>query len=462
MAMPNKPFSRSFRPSLTFVTLGLLLITLWLAGGASRGDVAGQVIVRATASLALVIAILFGPRPTAVAARPVWILLGAAMMILVIQLLPLPADIWHMLPGRQIVGEVAGSDAGVWRPLSLVPGATANALAALIVPLAVLVLATSLSATEMARLPGFLLLLAVGSVLLGLLQLSGAGMDNPVVNDPPGTVSGTFANRNHFALFLAMAILLVPVWVFRDGGRIQWRGPAGLSLLLLFMLMILAGGSRAGMVVGALATFIAGVLAKRGLRRRLQRSPRWLLPAILVGVIALLVGFILVSFTADRAASIQRSFSMDVEGDMRSRALPTVLEVIRTTFPAGSGAGSFDPMFRSYEPLALLRSNYFNHAHNDLVEVVLELGLPGLLLLSAAFAWWAWASFGGWRHLMHGGTDFSQLGSAILLLAIIASVFDYPARTPLMMAIIMLAGVWLSTRADKGGTSALPASGQHL
>ena len=370
--------------------------------------------------------------------------------------------IWQALPGREFFNEAANGTGGAWRSLSLVPGATVNALAALIVPLAVLVSTTALSKAEKAWLPGFVLTLVVASMLLGLLQFSGAGIDNPLVNDTPGAVSGTFANRNHFALFLALGCLLVPVWMLREGSRLQWRGPVGLGLLLLFTLTILASGSRAGMAVGAMAIVIAGIMALRGLRRELRHTPRWVLPAVFAAGIALLVALVLVSVAADRAVSIQRSLSVDVEQDIRSRALPTIWEMTRATFPVGSGPGGFDPIFRAYEPLDLLKPTYFNHAHNDFVEVVLELGLPGLLLLAAALAWWAWASVGAWRDLANRHSMLPRLGSAMLLLVIVASAFDYPARTPLMMAMMVLAVVWLSSQPDKDMVSALPGSDWHL
>lgn len=456
--MPTVSSRRAFRPSVMFVTLSGLMLVLWLAGGASRGNVPGQIIVRAAALLTLAIAIVFGQRPVTATARPMWIFLGAAIIILTIQLLPLSPDIWHGLPGRQFNRDVPGGDvAGGWRQLSLVPGGTVNALVALVVPLAVLALATSLSAAERAHLPSLVLMFATGAVLLGLLQFSGFGVDNPLINDTPGAVSGTFANRNHFALFLALGILVIPVWVFQDGGRLQWRGPTGLSLLLLFMLTILAAGSRAGMAVGSLAIIIAGMIAWRELRWRMRRAPRWILPAAFAAVTVLLVAFALFSVAADRAVSIQRGLSVDVEQDIRSRAFPTVWEITRATFPAGSGAGSFDTMFRAYEPDALLKPTYFNHAHNDFIELVLELGLPGLILLLAAVVWWAWASVDAWRNSTRRRSMLPRLGSAMLLLIMVASIFDYPARTPFMMAMTMLAGVWLSCRFDENGTPALPA-----
>src|SRR5690606_2789019 len=87
--------------------------------------------------------------------------------------------------------------------------------------------------------------------------------------------------------------------------------------------------------------------------------------------------------------------------------------------------------------------SYFNHAHNDLLEIVLDAGLPGLLLLGWAIIWWFWRTIAVWRRreVQH---PLPRLGSGILLLTIVASITDYPARTPMNMAVVVIAAVWLS------------------
>ena len=147
---------------------------------------------------------------------------------------------------------------------------------------------------------------------------------------------------------------------------------------------------------------------------------------------------------------------------MRNRGLPTVLTMIATYFPFGAGVGSFDPIFRMNEPHALLKLTYFNHAHNDFLEIVLDAGAPGLLVLTAAFGWWGWASMRAWgpdsgrRHIL------PRLGSAILFLVVVASIFDYPARTPTIMAMMVIAAMWLATTPERTHGSPLPRKGQHL
>ena len=451
-----------FRPSLPFCLLVLLLAVLWVAGGASRADASGQVLVRSASAVVLVIAILLGVRPVFSRMRPVLFLLLAAATLALLQLLPLPPAIWELLPGRHVFVEPmrANGIGEPWRPLAIVPGAAVNAAASLILPTTALVLTAGLPDTERKRLPGLVLVLVSLSMLLGLLQFSGAAINNPFINDTPGQVSGSFANRNHLALFLALGCLLAPVWAFLDGHEPRWRGPTAFGLVLLFVLTILASGSRTGLLLGVLALGIGFMVVRRGVGRALGRYPRWVFPALISALVGVIAIFVLISFTADRALSITRVLAADPGQDMRALSLPTVLAMIGDYFPFGSGLGGFDRIFRIHETLPLLSLTYFNHAHNDWLEIVLDAGLPGLLLLLAAVLWWTWASVRAWRAGPRHALP--KLGSAMLLLMMIASIFDYPARTPMIMAMIIIAGMWLSGNPDERVSPSLPKADQHL
>jgi O-antigen ligase len=417
------------------------------------------VAVRGVSWAVLVAGALLGARPALHGARPVVWLLGAAAALAVLQLVPLPPALWQALPGRGVFADAAAlsGQPQPWRPWSIVPGATYNALFSLVVPLAVLLLATGARPAERAILPGAMLALVTVSTLVGLLQFSGGGFTNPLVNDTLGQVSGTFANRNHFALFVAFGCVLAPVWAFLEGRRPHWRGPVALGLLPLFALTILASGSRAGIAVGMLGLAAGLVIVWRPLRRELGRYPPWVLPALIGGFAVTLALLVAISFAADRAVSISRALNLSSGQDMRQRGLPTLIDMVRTYFPAGTGLGSFDPMFRMHEPFKLLKLTYFNHAHNDFLEIVLDAGLPGLLLLLAAVGWWLWASARAWRNKQ----AVAQLGSVLLLQVLMASIVDYPARTPLIMALMVVAALWLGTTASPA-RPALPLERQDL
>lgn len=453
-------------PSL--LLLGILLALCWLAGGASRADAAGQAVVRGGAWAILIVALLFCPRPDWRPIRGAAIVLLLAVLLAGIQLIPLPPGLWQSLPGRAMFSEAATASGQVqpWRPWAIVPAGAANALGSLIVPVTALVLAGGLNGRALRMLPAMVLAFIVAAMMVGLLQAAGAGFDNPFINDARGEIGGIFANRNHFALLLAMGCLLAPVWAFNRRDAAAWRAALALGLVLLFALTILASGSRAGMALGALAIGLGAWLSREGIGRALRHAPRWVGPALLVAAALVVLGFVALAVLAGRAESISRALALTAGDDMRSRALPTVWAMIGTYFPVGSGLGGFDPLFRMHEPFALLKPTYFNHVHNDFLEIPLEAGIPGLLLLLGAIGWWGWASVQAWRQ----PALLPRAGAVMILLVLIASVFDYPARTPTIMAILVVAAVWLGARdmigldGDErtGRGSALPRTGRHL
>nr|WP_294811017.1 O-antigen ligase family protein [uncultured Sphingomonas sp.] len=445
MPLPHR-LSQFFRPSLSFALFGILLASLWLAGGASRPDALGQVVVRSVSWAILVIAILFGPRPSFGTAKPILIFLILALGLALMQLLPLPPTLWQALPGRSLLAEAASASGQPqpWRQWSMAPSVTLNAASSLVVPFVTLLLISQLTESERFTMPGILLFFVGASAIVAMLQFSSLGYNNIFVNDTPGTVSGTFANRNHFALLLSIGCLLAPVWAVMPKRKLLWRTILAGGLVLLFLLMILGTGSRAGLALGTIGVSLGLLISARAIRRALTRYPSWAFPAMMAGILGTIALGVLVSVVAGRAVSIDRMVAMDQGQDMRMRGLPTVLAMIREYFPAGTGLGTFDPIFRLHEPTALLKPTYFNHAHNDFLEVVLTAGLPGLLLLVAALGWWAWASFRAWRTWGEGAEVLPKLGSTALLLVLFASVFDYPARTPTIMALVVIAAVWLA------------------
>ncbi|MBB5700139.1 O-antigen ligase family protein [Sphingomonas yantingensis] len=449
---------------LPALLLCAFFLALWVAGGASRADVAGQAIVRAAAWLALVAALLLAAPPRIGRAWPVGLMLGLMLGLALVQLVPLPPVIWQALPGRAPFAEAAAmlGEGQPWRPLAIMPAGAINAAGALIVPIVTFYLMMAVGRAGREWQPAALLILVAASALVGLIQFTGASLDNPFVNDTAGDVRGTFANRNHFATLLAIGCLVAPVWAFRDGRRPGWRAGAALGLVVLFELVILGTGSRSGLLTGGAAILVGVAIVRRNLMREWAHAPKWALPAVVGGVAAIVAIVVLVSVMAGRAAAIDRAFAVEVGADMRVRALPTIVSMLGTYFPVGSGLGGFDAMFRVHEPYALLKPTFFNHAHNDYLEVVLDAGLPGALLIAGCLAWWAWKSVRAWRGPDGSGRAMARTGSAILLLLVVASAFDYPVRTPLMMAVAVIAAVWLAEGPARTGSSPLPAADEHL
>lgn len=444
----------SFQLNIPLVLMIVLMTLLWVAGGASRADTMGQVVVRAGSWAILVAAILAGPRPAFDDVRPVLLLLLATIALPLIQLVPLPPSWWQALPGRDAL--LIPGEPMPWRPWTMTPGATRNALASLIVPTTIVVLLLQ-GKEQLQRWMLTILLVMIGAaVLLGLMQFSGAWFSNPLINDTRGQLSSIFANRNHFALLLAIGCLLAPVWAFMDRAALRWRGLLAAGIVLLLILTVLATGSRSGILLCGVALALALLLVGKRLRRHLGNAPRWVLPTLVLVAVLVIVGFVALSFAADRADAINRMISLETAEDMRARARPTVLSMIALYMPFGSGFGGFDPVFRMHEPFNLLKLTYFNQAHNDFLGIALDGGISGLLLLTATVFWWCLATARVWRRRADDIVLLGRLGSAVILLILAASLTDYPARTPTMMAIVVVAAVWLARGSGSKANAALP------
>lgn len=443
-------------PDVGSIVLLSFMGLVWLGGGASRADVAGQVVVRAAAGAGLVILALFGRPPDWARVRTPALFLAAILLLIVAQLVPLPYSVWAALPGR---GPFAAFDdlKSSWMPLTLTPGATVNALLSLTAPaLTMLAIAGCPAATLRRLLPVMTAMIFAGG-LFGAFQLSVGTFDNPLLNNTPWQVSGPFANRNHYALFMAFGCLLAPAWACSEVRRLGWTSTLalGLGLAIFFLLMILASGSRAGLVLGVVGLVAGLALSYQMIAPRLKSVPRAILPVFVAAAIAVIGLFVAISFGWGRAASIDRLLGPADQEDLRMRALPTVIDIIEHHFPAGAGIGGFSTVFRIHEPLHLLKPTIFNHAHNDFAEVIFDAGAPGLLLIAAAAIWWARASMRAWHRLGQREQLLPRLGSVMMLLVFMASAVDYPARTPLIMSMIVIAATWLNG-GSREGAHALP------
>ncbi len=443
--------SASASRKMPLILLTGFLILLWFAGGASRADAAGQVVVRGGSWLILILAALVMPSLEWRRARAVTLLLGLSILLVALHLLPLPPGLWANLPGRELAAQAAKviGEPQPWRPVSMSPGATINALSALVVPVVALVLMLNIGQKQSWRLISVILSLVLVSAVLGLVQLSGGRYDNPLINDIGGLVSGPFANRNHFALMVAIGCVLLPAWSLRSGANRRVSIPIAAGMLIFFVFIILAIGSRMGILLGVAGTLLGFVAVRETLSRELRGVRKRATLGLVAGLAGAVLLAVAISIGFERADSLDRMMATEASADLRARFLPVVLELIGIYFPAGSGFGAFDPVFRIAEPDMLLQTSYVNHAHNDWLELVLDGGLPAALLLLAAAAWWAVASLRAWR----AGRDeifIARLGSAVIGLVMVASLADYPARTPFIMTLAMIAAVWLDRGTPSG------------
>ncbi len=437
---------------LPFVGVILFICLVALTGGTSRPDSLSQALVRAIAAVAIAgwafAPIAWRNRDL----RAAYVLIGCIAALILIQLIPLPPQIWSKLPGRDfyLMSADAAGIAQPWRPISLVPDRTWNSLFVLLVPLAAIVGLSHLSSRRRARLLMPVIAIIMASAILGLAQLSD-GQDSalrPYAYSSDRFASGFFANRNHQALLLACALPMLAGWAMSSdiaSSARKGRVYVALGLAAFIILMLPTTGSRVGIavgIIGALGAIAIAMPGITGLLRRISRRQRRRLLTYAAGAGAV---FVAVLALFGRNEAIRRLYGLDVAEDLRARTWLLVLDMSGTFFPAGIGLGSFDIVYRRFEPFEHLSYTYLNQAHNDILQVFVEGGALGGAILIAFMIWWMRASWRVWRAAPAPDREAGRAGSVAIGLILIASVFDYPMRTPLMMTILAIAGAWLVT-----------------
>lgn len=430
----------------TFLVLAGLLVATFVMGGASRADVQSLALLRPLACLAAAAGLIGLDRATLRAWRVPFLLLGGLALLMVAQLVPLPPSLWTQLPDREAIRQLdsAVGLADAWRPITLSPMRTLNSLASLVVPFAVLVLFCQLGDAHRRQILLLLVALAVTGGVLGLAQVMAGGGSNfhfyAVTHR--GEAVGLFANRNHHAVFMSAA-MLVALHLAMDRRRAEWDLTSILCVAAaaLFFLSAVTSVSRAGLIsAGVALPLIALVLPAGAQRSGNETGPSWLDRRwVRTGLFALpaLGVFILVALE-ERSPALARLLAGDALEGGRAKILPEILRMARDFQPFGTGFGAFEQAYRMREPAALMEPNYFNHAHNDWVQLAIEGGVGGVALLALALA----AMMLRFTRLVRGrdGADAisrsrAWLGLAVLVVAGFASFVDYPLRTPALMAV---------------------------
>lgn len=444
--MPKVAATGRFALTAYLLFLGVVALT----GGSSHFDAASQPVVRLAAIILIGALVLQSSEREASSHRPAYWFLGALAGLILLQLVPLPPVLWRALPGhdRYVAAAVAAGEAQPWRPLNLTPDRGWNALFALLPPAAALFATSRLRMRDQGAVLLALILIVMTSAVIGLAQAT-AGEDDALrfyAAPPTGAAVGLFANRNHQALLIACGLPMLGLWAERaraDRGkrRLYWSlASTGGAFLAL---TIPTTGSRTGLALAALALSFALVLAWPAIREGAGAMPARFRRLGAGAGVAGLLALVATALTFSRAESVQRLFVMDPVEDARVLLLRPLMGMIRDFLPFGSGFGSFDPVYRGFEPFGNLAVTFMNQAHDDYLQLILEGGLPGLLLLLIFLGWWGWTSARLWRRGDSETTWLGRLGSVMLLLILLASFTDYPVRTPLVMVIAAQGAAWM-------------------
>ena len=251
---------------------------------------------------------------------------------------------------------------------------------------------------------------------------------------------GPFVNRNHFAGFIGMIIPFSIGITFMSRSiekKVMYAFLGiGMAIALFFTL------SRGGII-----SFVTGLLVFSTVLFTQGISKRKLIPVVLFVVVltAYLLFFgvspVIEKFTQSRGSN-----------EARLIAWQATLSAFRDYPVFGSGFGTFQYIFTVYQPQGI--SLYWAHAHNDYVELLLELGIVGTIIVLVFFV----VVFGTIMKTNWKGSEL-YLGAALLSsIATIAvhSIVDFNLHIPsnaLLFSLILGLAVSLSrTRISSSGT----------
>ncbi|HUG46675.1 MAG TPA: O-antigen ligase family protein [Sphingomicrobium sp.] len=412
-----------------FAVAAAFFIVAFALGGAGTHYPLLEMVVELTALVVLFYfaAVYRWGRPDRTAALGLFALLLVCLLPLA-QLVPLPPELWQGLPGRerpQQVLRLIGADQS-WMPLTLDREASWRSFLALLPGVAAFVAGLALGERNRLRLVFVILSFAALSALLGALQIAFGASAALYESGHSGLATGLFTNRNHQAVFLNLAIILSGAMggLDRSAGL---RRPIAIALILLFAAAALATKSRTGAALLVIAVPIALLMLARA-----RLKPAQALMIAGAGVLAL--GALLFTTTAGEVV-LGRFDSAD---DPRFSYWKDVWAAIAQYWPAGSGFGTFAVVYQSFEPLSSVSPAFVNHAHNDYLELLLEGGLPALVVAGLAVGALSVAAWRSIREPEQGGQRSLAAAGALGLLVLLAhSLVDYPMR---MLSLIALFG----------------------
>lgn len=441
----------------------LVLMALLIAAPLFRGGLSPlALLVLEILGLILVVLVLWRPPPRSVGFFEA-ALLALLFAIPLLYLLSLPPGLADWLPGREpytaALTQVAGEGGHGWGAASLIPLRTESVWLALLIPLGVYLAIRALDEDAVLALTSVLFAVAAAEALLALFQFGAAqgGINYPFVDlfDRTGS-SGSFVNRNHLAGMLEMTLPLALALFLYDFGRRHkrqsklrgWRhqvlvvgysaarpSVAYAILSVLFIVGIVVTKSRTGIALTMLAVLLCAVLFARRIGGRNSFGLTGQLIAMAVAF-AIALGLLPV---LDR-------FSVEgISGDARWPLATSSFDSAGLLLPLGSGPGTYTDVFTLFQPIEL--GQYFiAHAHNDYLEALFELGLLGVVLFIAFFAFFVRQ----WGRLVNRDEwsrfRFLQIGAGIgIIMMLLHSLFDYNLRTPANLAYFaFIAGIFFS------------------
>jgi O-antigen ligase len=433
-----QPWSISIMEMAAFIVFGAWLLK---AGAGSDWETSGV-----------------GSRELGVGSKALSILFAGFVFLIILQILPMPPALLSALSpgtgGLYAQFSLPGDDR--WRTLSIYPGATTIELYKILAYAAVFIVIINHYRTR-EQVSSIIHAIVVMGCFLAIFAVVQKMTWNgnlfwfyPIKEGL--RPMGPYINRNHFAGYMEMAVpLALGMLLYRASSLNIPRGlpfvrrvgtmvaaeafPAVAFLSLAFFIMsaaLFASLSRGGMLgfASGLASFVLMVRARRSLRKRMAVVA---LVGFAVFVVVVLAGW---GRIEDRFAELGNEAKIK-----RIEIWSDSMGIVRDFPLLGTGMGTFGDAYLRYQSTS--PQLLFDHAHNDYIEFLTDMGLAGAALMAGMIGlfWRTLVLAWGERHsrfvtstvagglaafaalAVHSITDFNlHIPANALLLTIIAAM----------------------------------------
>jgi O-antigen ligase len=327
-----------------------------------------------------------------------------------------------------------------------------------------------------------------------LLMATGTSFQLFFVEMDAGRAHGTFVSPNHFAGYIEMTLAVgIGLMIAKLDGRssVNWRqrlhswmaillsGKAMLRLSLIIMVVgLVASRSRmgnsaffaslliAGLFTVIVSKYVARNVDEKSAKNKLHATVLFILSLVILDVV-IIGGMVGVEKVVQRIENTNLEMKVKTENqnnpieggsvisvqspdeslELRVNAAKYAMQIVQDFPWLGTGGGTFFLAFQHYRPFE--NYGYYDHAHNDYVEIASESGLIGLALLAVIL----FHSVRKSVRIMINGQDQLSRGMVFASLMGITSLFihgfvDFNLQIPAnaMMFVVLLSIPYLLRR----------------
>ena len=274
-----------------------------------------------------------------------------------------------------------------------------------------------------------------------------------------GDLTSSFVNRNSFSTYLGLAIMAALAYLGsglaeldfygdrRDKARIvieylgtRWWLLASLCLLVIALLLTHSRGGFLSCIAGALAMLLA--MARAPSLKRLGKAG--------LVVILPMLALLLAAMVSSGRATFERLLLSGQESAERRAVDRLLLQAIGDHPLVGTGLGSFFSVFARYRGPDI--ASYYDLAHNDYLQNMLELGLPAAGGLLLCLLWLAALCLRGIR-VRRKDAVLPCLGLSVTILVGLHAASDFSLQIPAVTVtyLVLLAAAVAQSRSYRRG-----------